>query len=412
MSSLTGVPVIAGIVLPESILTAPWFGAFTLFVAFNTIIYLGLTLAKFVPWPSQVHPSQVRALISHAEEETPMPRRLPERQPADDDLLARLRGAAAVQTIPLALGLVGALTVIVGLINTVLYLSEVGITVIIGPGFGLLLIIVAQVLARAPIPARGMMWTWTLLMVLLVAETSWRASALDSAVILTYAAVALTVVAPISLSWPTGVAGTVLGIVPIVMAGAAVSLVDTLSWSIAAVTAGLASLVLLQLRLTGITRLAAEQARAQTLASTDPLTGVFSRTGILALAPSIAQTAQEAGTDVGVVVCTIPDLDEINADYGFAYGTQVLGATARALSTSMPSGALVGRWGGHTFLAVVGGHAPDGARLHAAITEALEHSGVALGKRSITVRVGCASGAPGTVTLEELVAQATASANV
>jgi hypothetical protein len=50
--------------------------------------------------------------------------------------------------------------------------------------------------------------------------------------------------------------------------------------------------------------------------------------------------------------------------------------------------------------------------LHAAITEALEHSGVALGKRPITVRVGCASGAPGTVTLEELVARATASANV
>lgn len=411
MSGLDPTGLIAGIVLPESALASPWFGAFSLFVAFNTIIYLGLTLAKFVPWPSQVHPRQVRALLPRSEEEdSTMPRRLPVQRQASGDLLERLRGAAVVQTIPLALSLVGALTVIVGLVNTVLYMSVVGVSVLVGASFGLVLIVIAQVLARTSISSRVIMWTWTLLLVALVAETSWRASVLDSPVVLAYAAIALTIIAPISLSWATGITGAVIGVVPIVIAGAEVSSVDTISWAIAAVTAALASLVLLQLRLAGITSLAAQQLRAQTLASTDPLTGVFSRTGILALAPAVAQTAESAGTDVGVVVCSVADIDAINADYGFTYGGQVLGATARALRACVPGGTLVGRWGGQTFLALIGGVAPDAASLRTEVERALERSGVALGKRPVSVDIGCASGSPGDVTLEELVARATASA--
>jgi diguanylate cyclase (GGDEF)-like protein len=256
-----------------------------------------------------------------------------------------------------------------------------------------------------------MMWTWTLLLVALVAETSWRASVLDSAVVLAYAAIALTIIAPISLSWTTGITGAVLGIIPIVIAGAEVSSVDTVSWTIAAGTAALSSLVLLQLRLAGITSLATQQLRAQSLASTDPLTRVFSRTGILALAPAVAQTAESASTDVGVVVCTVADLDTINADYGFEYGGQVLGATARALRACVPGGTLVGRWGGHTFIALVGGEAPSADGLREAVDQALVRSGVALGKRPVSVDVGCASGSPAEITLEELVARATASAS-
>lgn len=340
-----------------------------------------------------------------------MPRRMPTQPTRSDDLLERLRGAAAVQTIPLALSLAGALTVIVGLVNTALYLSQVGISVLVGAGFGLVLIVIAQVLARTAVSARTMMWMWTILLVCLVAETSWRASVLDSAVVLAYAAIALTIIAPISLSWPTGITGAILGIIPIVIAGAEVSSVDTVSWAIAATTAALSSLVLLQLRLAGITSLAAQQRRAQTLASTDPLTGVFSRTGILALAPAVAQTAEQAGTDVGVVVCSVADLDAINADYGFGYGGEALSATARALRACVPGGTLVGRWGGDIFLALVGGEAPDAEALRTSIDEALARSGVALGKRPVHVRVGCASGRPGEITLEELVARATASAS-
>ena len=52
-----------GILLPETILGQPWFRTFALFVAFNTIVYLGLTLSKLVPWPAQFHPDRVRAIL-------------------------------------------------------------------------------------------------------------------------------------------------------------------------------------------------------------------------------------------------------------------------------------------------------------------------------------------------------------
>ena len=396
----------AGLLLPDSVLVAPWFGAFALFVAFNTVIYLGLTLAKFIPWPSQIHPSQVRSFLPDSLEDSPMSPHGRGRPGRVGDPLDRMRAAAAAETIPLALGLVGALTVIIGLVNTVLYLSQVGPTVLIGAAFGLVLIIVAQILARVQVSPEVMVWTWTALMLVLVSETAWRASVLDSAVVLAYAAITLTVIAPITLSWFAGLVGAVGGAIPVIIAGAEVSLVDTVSWALAATTAALASLVLLQLRLAGITRLAAEQARAQTLASTDPLTGVFSRVGLLALAPAVARNAEHARSEVGVVLCDVVHMTSLNDDYGYEYGDDVLAATARALRASLPEGTLIARWGGDGFLGLVSGPAPDAATARREIERALASSGVALGKRPLSVHVGCASGSPADVTLQDLVTQA------
>jgi len=401
-------PLPTGLLLPDSVLAEPWFGVFALFVAFNTVIYLGLTLAKFIPWPAQVHPRTVRALIRSDEEDHSMTVRKPWTWRDQKDPIQRMRAATAAQTIPLALGLVGALTLVIGLINTLLYYSVVGPLVVIGAAYGLVLIVVAQVLARSQVPDQVSVWTWTILMLVLVAETSWRAAVLDSAVVLTYATIALMTIAPISMTWPSGITGALIGLIPIGIAGAIVSLVDTLSWTIAALTAALASLVLLQLRLAGITRLAVEQARAQTLASTDPITGAFSRTGLIALASAFGESAERAGTPVGVVICDISHLDHLNADYGFEYGAEVLGATYRALRSTLPPGTLIARWTGAGFLGLMNGPAPDPTVVVTQVGEALAVTGVALGKRPIALTAGCASGAPGEVTLEELVARATA----
>ena len=251
-------PLPTGLLLPDSVLVEPWFGVFSLFVAFNTVIYLGLTLAKFVPWPAQVHPSAVRAIIQPPEEVHEMTVRKRWTWRDQEDPVKRMRAATAAQTIPLALGLVGALTLVIGLINALLYFTDIGPFVLVGAGYGLILIIVAQVLARTQVPDVVSVWVWTILMLVLVAETSWRAAVLDSAVVLTYATIALMTIAPISVSWTSGITGALIGLIPIGIAGAIVSLVDTLSWVIAAATAALASLVLLQLRLAGITRLAIE----------------------------------------------------------------------------------------------------------------------------------------------------------
>ncbi len=397
-----------GILLPESVLTAPWFGVFAAFVAFNTVIYLGLTLAKFVPWPAPVGPAALRRVIQLDPEEVSAMRFTSPSAAVITVAEVRLRSESARETIPVAFTLVGALTVLVSLVNTALYLASVGPTVLIGAVAGVAFIVLGQIVSRTRVSNAAAVWTWSLAMVFLVCETSWRAATLNSAVLLAYATMALLVAAPVALSWPAGITAAVLGLAPIAVAGYDVSAVDTVSWAIAAVTASVVSLVLLYLRITAIDRIAEQEQRANTLASTDPLTGAFSRTGLLALAPSVADAAATVGNDVGVITCTLPDFTTINAEYGFDYGAQVLAATSRALRASLPERALIARWGGQTFLAVMTGSAPPAGQLQAEVASNLDLTGITLGKRPVTVRVGTASAPPERTTLEALIAEAEA----
>ena len=322
----------AGIALPQSVLAEPWFIVFSLFVAFNTVIYLGLTLAKFIPWPAPVHPSSVRHLLpSSLETDLTMHIHPHNQRPLPQDFEQRLRVEAARETIPMALGLIGAIAILASLVNTVLYLDTDGPLSLAGAVIGLILIILAQILSHANVSDHTMLWVWGIAMLVMVSETAWRAATLDSTVVLVYATMAFIVIAPVSTSWRAGVIVVVIGFIPIAIAGSFVSGVNTGSWVIASITASFASLVLLRLRLVPIGRIADEHARAHSLTTNDSLTGCFSRIGLLALAPTIAQAAQRSNEQVFVTMCDVVGMNEINHDYGFTYGDDVLGATARAL---------------------------------------------------------------------------------
>lgn len=407
-------PLPAGLVLPSDILTQTWFGVFGLFVALNTVIYLGLTIAKFVPWPAQVRPSTVRKVLPITEEGPTMEKLSHQdtsgrsamralEQPVQD-----LRDAAARQTIPMALALVGALTAIVALLYLLLYFTTSGPLLLLGPVYGFILIIASLVLARARASATAMRWAWTVLMLLLIAENCWRASVIDSAVPLAYSLVILAFIAPINLSWSFGAVAAVIGVVPVTAGGYGVSVVDTFSWAMVSVTASLGSLVILYLRLVPLDRIAEEQARADALATTDPRTGTLSRTGLITLAPSVAEAAEHEGAPVSVIACTLPDLTMINAAYGFDYGGEVLSTTARCFRAALPQRALVARWSGDTFLALLTGDAPSPEGLREDVDANLVNSGIALGKAPLHVRIGTATGSPSVTTLEALVAEAEA----
>lgn len=43
----------AGILLPDTIFAEEWMWYLAAFVAFNTIVFVGLSIGKFVPWPRQ-----------------------------------------------------------------------------------------------------------------------------------------------------------------------------------------------------------------------------------------------------------------------------------------------------------------------------------------------------------------------
>lgn len=398
-------PLPSGVLLPSGILQTPWFAVFGLFVAFNTIIYLGLTAAKIVPWPRQVQPREVRRLTPIAQGDWMPHPTLPARAIVDDSARS-LRENQAASTIPLAMALVGALSTAVGLLYVVLYLEEEGPNLIVGPVYGLVLIVLSLLLARRRPRPRVSIWIWTLLMVGFIAETSWRAAVIDSAVPLAFSIVALGFAAPISLSWGAGVFAAVAGALPIIVAGAEVSIVDTLSWALASVSAALSSLVLLYLRIASLDQIDEEQQRANSLASTDTRTGTFSRAGLIALAPTLAEAAAQSNTPISVIACRLPNLSAINASYGFDYGGTVLATTARALRASLPERALVARWGGNEFLAVMTGETPPPAELQQRVKEGIDTSGIALGKAAVDVEIGSATGIPGATTLEALVAEA------
>lgn len=43
--------VVTGLLFPQSAMQSPWFAFLASFVAFNTMIYVSLTVAKLIPWP-------------------------------------------------------------------------------------------------------------------------------------------------------------------------------------------------------------------------------------------------------------------------------------------------------------------------------------------------------------------------
>lgn len=46
---MTGIQVVASILLPESILRSQWFAVLSVFVAINTVVYLTLAILKLLP---------------------------------------------------------------------------------------------------------------------------------------------------------------------------------------------------------------------------------------------------------------------------------------------------------------------------------------------------------------------------
>ena len=56
-------PQTAGILLSPEVFHAAWFECLAAFVAFNTLIYVGLTLAKLIPWPRIMRPVEIRERV-------------------------------------------------------------------------------------------------------------------------------------------------------------------------------------------------------------------------------------------------------------------------------------------------------------------------------------------------------------
>ncbi|MDP2287537.1 MAG: GGDEF domain-containing protein [Actinomycetota bacterium] len=398
----------AGLLLPQSTLSQPWFLVFALVVGFNTLIYLGLTVSKLVPWPPQIHPSRVRAILPFASAQEPAVTRKTRASLHElHEPFVQLRHDAARQTIPQAMVLIGALMLVIALLNLLAYDEPSPRNSIGAMVTAFVLIATSQVLVRTSISASGIIAVWTVMITVVIIEVSYFAAVRNEPVVLVNAVVLLVMLPPMSMSWRAGLVGGALSATAVLVSGSVIDSLATLPWVVASLAALVAGLVLLQIRMTIIDRLSLSQMRANALASTDPLTGLFSRTGLLALAETIASTAAANGQQVHVLLCDIRGLDAINRAYGIEFGDEVVQVTGRAVKATLPAADLVSRWDGNSFLTLGVGAIGDPAELRAQIEQAIARSGVMLGKRAIAVTLGSAVASPGQSTFEELVETAT-----
>jgi diguanylate cyclase (GGDEF)-like protein len=394
----------SGVLFSQSTLTEPWFLLLTLVVALNTIIYLGLTFAKLVPWPAQIHPRRVRALLPDTIGKDTAMRDIPHssRRSPDHPYLA-MRLQAAQETIPRAFGLTGGLVLAVTFINGIFSADGSLVSRAFAFVVGITMLVLALTFGRLSTPPVVMVWIWSTVASLLVLKLCWDAVETANPVALTYAVVAMIISPAISMSWVPSITTGLINLISITAAGLVLETIDTPRWFLAATAALVASFVLLQIRINSTDSLSLEQLKSNVLASTDPLTGLLARNGLLTLAPSLSAAVERTGGQVYVSLIDIKQLARANADYGMDYGDSVIAAVGRAVTASVPAGDLVSRWDGDCFLVLGIGAAMNAQSFESRIDEAITLTGVTLGKTPITVKVGSAAGDPSTSTIDDLV---------
>lgn len=93
--------------------------------------------------------------------------------------------------------------------------------------------------------------------------------------------------------------------------------------------------------------------RLETLASTDPLTGLSNRRSLLGLTTQLLDRGRLADQPASVVLADIDHFKRINDTHGHDAGDQVLVHVAQLLSQHSRSHDLLARWGGEEFLLIL-----------------------------------------------------------
>jgi len=88
------------------------------------------------------------------------------------------------------------------------------------------------------------------------------------------------------------------------------------------------------------------------IANTDSLTGLPNRRHTLDRAAALRAEARESGHAFSIALVDLDHFKAINDNYGHLAGDLVLKSVASAAVEKLPSGALIGRWGGEEFLII------------------------------------------------------------
>lgn len=402
-----------GLLLPESTLTSTWFLILSTVVAFNTIIYLGLTVSKFIPWPRQIHPSKVRAV--HDAVFNPARRRKPLRAPSlrsvteSTDPFERMRDELTRREIPQAFASFGGLLLIISLAEILFFDPTAPVQHLLEVLASVAMLLTAQVLARRPFRASTLTWCWMVALLVNFGILLTGVALEGDVPTIAVAMILLTAFGSVSLRWPPVLITTVATILAIAFVMNVVDSALALQIVFLSIIAGATGMLLQSIRISSLHRQSEEKELYSALATTDPLTGLLSRSGLLGLLPGTAANARRTNQAICVILIDIIDLARANSSYGLAYGDAVLRAVADAVRSTVREGDLASRWADDDFVVAGPGNTPDADSIRRRVEAHIAASGVALGKSPIRVQVGVAAGDPDVETFESLMDSATAS---
>ena len=369
-----------GILLPEDILNSIWFQVFAGFVAFNTIIYLGLTLSKMTVWPRQARlrnwarhlPMGIGGGGSCVDPKAPLPEP-PTRGTVD------LRRSVLAHDVPVALAWLGGLLIA---LNVVLYVANTGgslVPHIVGVALGVVLLAVAQIASRARIGEQALTWTWCVSVLAIVLYLSSPLTDEHNSLALSFAYVIIVAFGVPLVAWRPFIVTTPLVIAAICWGIFGANQPEPVGWLLVALAAlGVGALL--------------------------------SQAGMESILPRFAGAAARQHASICVMYIEVPELDRAVREYGHDYGDAVVIAAADAVRDVVRTGDLVARWRTAGFLVAGFGMQPDRGMLQRRIEDRVAGSGVALGKWPIALHAGTAAAPADQVAVDALIAKAEADA--
>ena len=402
-----------GIIFSQDVLSTTWFQVLGAAVAFNSLVFLGMTVAKLIPWPQQFHPDWVAerlAVIGVKRNMEDAESDIRRRQRAqisgaslstEADPFEAIRNAIIIRDVPWAISVTG---ILAGLLSfaEVLFLRDtadnsayqfLGAVVYLALGIGL---------GRSSVGATARSWIWALAAAAQVESLALLADQGVDEVVFSSSLIVMSVYAPLTMRWRPAITGGAIMLGIYTVEAFSYGITD-IRWLLAGPIAVGASLILLKLRLITISSLAEERVAMQQVATTDAVTGVLTRRGLLPLVPALAGAAHRVEQPVQVTVLRVDNADQLGESYSPIYRDEVLSAVADAARRRSNLGDLVARWSPDTFLVVGFGSDEAEAEMVDRILAEIGDLEMTLGKEAPRVSAASASGDPLSDTFESLV---------
>ena len=397
----------SGILLPHDTITSTTMQALAAVVAFNSLVFVGMTVAKLIPWPKQFHPDWVAGrlgsigVVMTVDDSWSEAKRGNDSRvngatlPTEPDSAAAVRNAILVRDTPYAICALGFSTFVLAAVEITL-LPNSSVDGAYQIPLSVIWFILGIGLARSAVPATARSWIWV---TAVCVQTCWLAvsarNELDVAILLPLLLLMVAYI-PLTLLWrPVLVSAVVVGGLYL----AYTTVFDGLhvGWTLAGVFALLTGMILLKLRLVALTALADERARLTVTSVTDLVTGVYSRSGASPLVSGIASTCLRRGQACVAMVIHCNNYKQLLSLYGHAYADEVACALAAICHQNAPVGDVVIRWDSGTFVIVGVMGDPDALRQH--ITEDLTSLSITLGRQNLMISMATAVAAPDSATL-------------